>query len=254
MDKRINALDTQSTRLTDLYIAVDKASGFTAAKKILASVLAPLISELSGAAVTNRATTYMKVNEAGGEWKCTVDDIYTLISDLSAITSLESTDLLRSSRAGIERKITYANFVTDLVAVTSFVNAVNALITSGISAGIAAESETLSNVLAYDGQDYGQLQLKRRGKLVCGYWLPTGDTLLDLRTMTNTGGASYSLPETMRPSMVLSSSMPFHSEALGTEDNRKNHFIIDFIGGIKCCIKYVTPAEEAAVAICYFTA
>lgn len=88
-DKRLNTLDNQPTRLTDLLIAVDKASGFTEVKKITSALLSPLISEESSkASITNseRGAYEMRVNDSvGNEYRIVIDDL--LAPDATAWTT-----------------------------------------------------------------------------------------------------------------------------------------------------------------------
>lgn len=79
-DKRGKDLDSQSTRLADLLIPCDKASGFTEMKQIASTLLSPLISEESNkASLTSaeRGSYLMRVNDsAGNEYNIVIEDLF----------------------------------------------------------------------------------------------------------------------------------------------------------------------------------
>jgi hypothetical protein len=165
-NKRHRDYDVQSERIAALKIVCDHAD-FEEAKTILASLLAPLISELSSYVGTLDRTSLMRVNLAGNEYSVTPNEIYNLINNLDSATPAAA-DKFRFSDADdtyVEKKCSgaaLAAFIADESAIT---NQIAAIIATHKTGGI-------SNIPIKDSEEsetYGYLTLTRNGKNVNGH-------------------------------------------------------------------------------------
>jgi hypothetical protein len=188
-NKRTKDLDVQATRLPELLISVDKASGFTEKKVIRADVLAPKIDELTSSAPSNRATSIMKWNDgSGNEYYTAINNIYKLTKDLSWASGLSGTTKFRVDVGGTEYYATGVVVAEYIAATTEIDTKIDTVITT------LQESYNISLHDAGGVSTFGTLKLRRFWKLVTGV-LEVGSVESLFVTSSDV------LPESLRPAV-----------------------------------------------------
>lgn len=242
-DKRIRDLDAQSARVSGLKIPVDFGS-FDETKQIDIATLAPLISELTAHAVTNRATNLIPFSIGGTEYNLTLNDIYTLIKDLTEPpTSLTDGTLLRVdiSGNGTETKKSLSNIAT-------FISNHSSVLAS-INGRISAQADAWENIALYRNSTiYGHLYLYKFGRLVTGMFLIDQGAGVSKVVANDVNGAGS--PIVIKTGLVPAHDV--HCSNTGYDSSSTNHIYLKADGSVEMAIGYASAGAFPSVSISYY--
>lgn len=216
--KRIRNLDRQNTYSDSSFVVLDDDS-FSKAKKMTLDVLAPRISSGSYTVTSSsldKDANKMRYDVSGTEKTTTLRYINPDITDLSAVTSITTSNLLTVYTTG-DKKITYDNFMIDLVAESEFEDAVVDLIDNEVDSSfviILLLNTVTDQALMNGGLTHGYLSMQKIGNIVVG----------QIKAVRTDGGsllADYTIPSEFRPSTVHSGNAIgfYYSNVEGANDN-----------------------------------